>query len=157
MTDRKVLMQQIQDHLDRSLLPEDSQVKVKVKRSSIGWLKILIITNLFEEQSLEEREQKIDEILADIDFHLSKYPILSYDLLTPEEAIEQPPEYTQLQLPLWSDILMSFEPEKPKKSDEEDIFQTPLIATFYSFRGGVGRSTTLGLVAGILATEKNVE
>jgi len=26
--------------------------------------------------------------------------------------------------------------------------------TFYSFRGGVGRSTALGLVAGILATEK---
>ncbi|MGD1809170.1 P-loop ATPase, Sll1717 family, partial [Dapis sp. BLCC M126] len=73
---------------------------------------------------------------------------------TPEEAIEQPPEYTQLQLPLWSDILMSPELEEPKESDEEDVFETPLIATFYSFRGGVGRSTALGLVAGILATEK---
>ncbi len=147
-------MQQIKEHLNQSLLPEDSQVKVKVKRTSIGWLKILIITRLFEEQSLEEREQKIDEILAEIDFNLSKYPILSYDLLTPEEAREQPPEYTQLQLPLWSDILISPEPEEPKESDEEDIFQAPLIATFYSFRGGVGRSTALGLVAGILATEK---
>ncbi len=154
MTDRKALMQQIKEHLNQSLLPEDSQVKVKVKRTSIGWLKILIITSLFQEQSLEERENKIDEILAGIDFHLSKYPILSYDLLTPEEAIEQPPEDTQLQLPLWSDILMSPEPEEPKESDEEDIFKTPLIATFYSFRGGVGRSTALGLVAGILATEK---
>ncbi len=154
MTDRKALMQQIQEHLNQSLLPEDSQVKVKVKRTSIGWLKIIIITSLFEGKSLEEREQKIDEILADIDFNLSKYPILSYDLLTPEETIEQPPEYTQLQLPLWSDILMSPEPEEPKESDEEDVFQTPLITTFYSFRGGVGRSTTLGLVAGILATEK---
>jgi len=154
MTDRRALMQQIQEHLNQSLLPEDSQVKVKVKRTSIGWLKILIITNLFQDKSLEEREQKIDEILAGIDFHLSKYPILSYDLLTPEEAIEQPSESTQLQLPLWSDILMSPEPEEPKQPDEEDIFQTPLIATFYSFRGGVGRSTALGLVAGILATEK---
>ncbi|NES91291.1 ParA family protein [Okeania sp. SIO2B9] len=154
MTDRKALMQQIQEHLNQSLLPEDSQVKVKVKRTSIGWLKILIITSLFQEQSLEEREQKIDEILVGIDFHLSKYPILSYDLLTPEEATEQPPEYTQIQLPLWSDILMSPEPEEPKESDEEDVFETPLIATFYSFRGGVGRSTALGLVAGILATEK---
>ncbi|MGD1809171.1 hypothetical protein ACP6PL_27560, partial [Dapis sp. BLCC M126] len=85
MTDRKALMQQIQEHLNQSLLPEDSQVKVKVKRTSIGWLKILIITSLFQEKSLEEREQKIDEILAYIDFNLSKYPILSYDLLTPEE------------------------------------------------------------------------
>ncbi|NER07608.1 MAG: hypothetical protein F6K17_36120 [Okeania sp. SIO3C4] len=114
MTERTVLMQQIQEQLNQNLQLEDPQVQVKVKRTSIGWLKILIITNLFQEQSLEEREQKIDEILADIDFNLSKYPILSYDLLTPEEAREQPPEYTQLQLPLWSDILMSPEPEKPK-------------------------------------------
>jgi cellulose biosynthesis protein BcsQ len=28
----------------------------------------------------------------------------------------------------------------------------PLVVTFYSFKGGVGRSTALGLVAGILAT-----
>ena len=144
----------IKTHLITTLLAEDYLSKVTVRRNSLGWIRILIITNLFQEQSLEEREQKIDEILAGIDFNLSKYPISSYDLLTPEEAIEQPPEYTQFQLPLWSDILMSPEPEEPKESDEEDIFKTPLIATFYSFRGGVGRSTALGLVAGILATEK---
>ena len=154
MTDRKLLMEQIQDHLNQSLQLQDSQVQVNVKRMSIGWLKIIIITSLFQEQSLEEREQKIDKILANIDFHLSKYPILSHDLLTPEEAIEQPFESTQIQLPLWSDVLMAPEPDVQKKSDEEDIFKTPLVVTFYSFRGGVGRSTALGLVAGILATEK---
>ena len=49
---------------------------------------------------------------------------------------------------------MAPEPDVQKKSDEEDIFKTPLVVAFYSFRGGVGRSTALGLVAGILATEK---
>ena len=154
MTDRKLLMEQIQDHLNQSLQLQDSQVQVNVIRMSTGGLKIIIITSLFQEQSLEEREDKIDEILANIDLNLNKYPILSYDLLTPEEAIEEPFESTQIQLPLWSDILMAPEPDVQKKSDEEDIFKTPLVVTFYSFRGGVGRSTALGLVAGILATEK---
>ncbi|MDY7008049.1 MAG: ParA family protein [Cyanobacteriota bacterium] len=152
--DLNTLPKRIKTHLSTTLLAEDYSSKVTVRRNSLGWLKMIVITNLFEDKSLEEREQKIDEILADINFHLSKYPILSYDLLTPEEAIAEPPEYTQIQLPLWSDILMSPKPEEPKESDEEDVFKTPLIATFYSFRGGVGRSTALGLVAGILATEK---
>ena len=90
MTDRKVLMEQIQHHLNQSLQLQDSQVQVNVKRMSIGWLKIIIITSLFQKQSLEEREDKIDEILANIYFHLNIYPILSYDFLTPEEAIEEP-------------------------------------------------------------------
>ncbi|RQH56537.1 ParA family protein [Okeania hirsuta] len=152
--DFNTLPTKIKTHLSTILVAEDDSSKITVIRNSLGWIKILIITNLFQEKSLEEREQKIDEILAYIDFNLSKYPILSYDLLTPEEATEQPPEYTQLQLPLWSDILMSSEPEETKEPNEEDVFKTPLIATFYSFRGGVGRSTALGLVAGILATEK---
>lgn len=152
--DINTLPTKIETHLSTRLLAEDAASKVTVKRNSLGGLKIRIITNLFHNKSLKEREQKVDEILADIDFNLSNYPISGYDLLNPEEATAQPPEYTQLQLPLWSDILMSPEPEEPKESDEEDIFKTPLVVTFYSFRGGVGRSTALGLVAGILATEK---
>ena len=80
MTDRKLLMEQIQDHLNQSLQLQDSQVQVNVKRMSIGWLKIIIITSLFQEQSLEEREQKIDKILANIDFHLSKYRHILYPI-----------------------------------------------------------------------------
>lgn len=114
MTDRKLLMEQIQDHLNQSLQLQDSQVQVNVIRMSTGGLKIIIITSLFQEQSLEEREDKIDEILANIDLNLNKYPILSYDLLTPEEAIEEPFESTQPQLPLWSNILMAPEPDVQK-------------------------------------------
>ena len=47
MTDRKVLMEQIQDHLKQSLQLQDSQVKVNVIRMSTGGLKIIIITTLF--------------------------------------------------------------------------------------------------------------
>jgi len=70
-------------------------------------------------------------------------------LLTPQEAADQPPEH--IQIPLWSDVLMAPEPDQPASLDE-DSSKRPLVVTFYSFKGGVGRSTALGLVAGILAT-----
>jgi len=146
--DFTTLPEKIQTHLTSRLQTEDTQAQVSVNRISLGWLRIRIVTSCFEGLSSDEREQKIDNILADIDFNLSKYPILGYELLTPEE---QPPEYIQLRLPLWSDILMAPEPDQPVELDE-DTPKRPLIVTFYSFKGGVGRSTALGLVAGILAT-----
>jgi Mrp family chromosome partitioning ATPase len=108
-----------------------------------------VITSFFEGNTTEEREEKIDEILEAIDINLGQYPIAGYDLFTPQEADEQPTEF--IQLPLWSDILMASDPEQPIQLDE-DSPKRPLVVTFYSFKGGVGRSTALGLVAGILAT-----
>lgn len=150
MTEKTPLMQNIQARLIRELRIEDPQVQVRVKRTSLGWLEIKIVTSCFEEHALAEREQKIDDILAGIDFHLSKFPILGYNLLTPKEAANQPPEL--IQLPFWSDILMA---PPPDRASEENPNKPPLLVTFYSFRGGVGRYTALGLVAGILASRKH--
>ncbi|HIK09041.1 MAG TPA: AAA family ATPase [Oscillatoriaceae cyanobacterium M33_DOE_052] len=144
------LPNKIQEHLTQELKNQDSQVQVIVKRTSLGWLKLKIVTNWFESKSSEEREQAINKLLDSLDFHLGQYPMAGYDLLTPAEARAEPPEY--IQLPLWSDILMAPEPDQPALVDENSSAKRPLIVTFYSFKGGVGRSTALGLVAGILAT-----
>ncbi|QSV62360.1 MAG: AAA family ATPase [Dolichospermum sp. DL01] len=142
----------IYQHLHENLSREDEQVEVSVKRISLGWIKIRIVTQKFEGKLLIEREQKIDELLANLEpnFNLGQYPISGYELLTPEEAIAQPAEY--IKLPLWSDILMAPEPDQAVEVDEDIPVKKPLIVTFYSFKGGVGRSTALGVVAGILAT-----
>ncbi len=145
------LPQHIEEHLTHELRTEDPQVQVKIKPTSLGWLKIRVITSFFEGKLLDEREKKIDNFLERINTNLGQYPISGYDLLTPQEANEQPSEYIQLPLPLWSDILMAPEPDQPIQLDE-DSPKRPLVVTFYSFKGGVGRSTALGLVAGILAT-----
>jgi cellulose biosynthesis protein BcsQ len=145
------LPQHIEEHLTHELRTEDPQVQVKIKRTSLGWLKIRVITSFFEGKLLDEREKKIDNFLERINTNLGQYPISGYDLLTPQEANEQPSDYIQLPLPLWSDILMAPEPDQPIQLDE-DSPKRPLVVTFYSFKGGVGRSTALGLVAGILAT-----
>lgn len=151
MINLTALPQQIEKHLIHELRTEDPEVQVKIKRTSLGWLKLKIITTAFEGKLLDEREQKIDSLLEGINTNLGQYPIADYDLLTPQEATEQPPEYIQLPLPLWSDILMAPEPDQPVQLDE-DSPKSPLVVTFYSFKGGVGRSTALGLVASILAT-----
>ncbi|MBO0348408.1 AAA family ATPase [Phormidium pseudopriestleyi FRX01] len=143
--------QEIITQLEKELYLEDEQANVRVKRTSLGWIKIYIVTRCFERLSLEERENKIDDLLAPIDFNLGQYPVSGYQLLTPEEADEQGPESIQLPLPLWSDLLMAPEPDQVADLLDEEISPRPLVVTFYSFKGGVGRSTALGLVSGILA------
>lgn len=155
MTDNITLIpEDIHQYLRENLIREDEQVTVSVKRTSLGWLKLRIVTKIFECKVLIEREQQIDDLLKNLDsnFNLGQYPIAGYELLTPQEATEQPPEY--IQLPLWSDILMAPEPEHSVELDEDIPTKKPFIVTFYSFKGGVGRSTALGVVGGILATRK---
>ncbi|BAZ10318.1 hypothetical protein NIES4071_21330 [Calothrix sp. NIES-4071] len=141
----------IQEFLSKYLIRDDKQVKVSVKRTSLGWLKIRIITTSFEGKTLVEREEKIDALLNNLqpNLNLGQYPISGYELLTPQEATVTPPQY--IQLPLWSDILMAPEPDTPVEGFE-NIHKKPLVATFYSFKGGVGCSTANGIVAGILAS-----
>lgn len=151
MINQLALPQQIEECLICELRAGDPEAQVKIKRTSLGWLNIRVITSYFENKSLNEREKIIDQLLERINTNLGQYPIAGYDLLTPQEATEQTSKYIQLHLPLWSDILMAPEPDQPVQVDE-DSPKRPLVVTFYSFKGGVGRSTALGLVAGILAT-----
>lgn len=149
MNDTIILEQQISEHLSQVLKNKDPQTQIKIKRTSLGWLKLRVVTSYFDGKSLAEREEEIDSFLENIGCYLGQYPMAGYDLLTPQEAADQPPEH--IQIPLWSDVLMAPEPDQPAVLDE-DSPKRPLVVTFYSFKGGVGRSTALGLVAGILAT-----
>lgn len=83
------------------------------------------------------------------------------DLLTPDEARwAAPPPTTanEVQLPLWPQALargqLQHENEETDitfASDLEDDLPPPVVVTFYSYRGGVGRTTALAHVARILA------
>src|SRR5256885_237918 len=144
------LPRQISDELATVLHKKDSDVQIKVKRTSLGWLHLLVTTSLFNGQTLIEREQLIDEILKTMNLSLGGYPFVDYELRTPQEAAHQAP-VQPIQLPLWSEILMAPEPDIPASLDE-DTTRRPFVVTFYSFKGGVGRSTALAFVANILAT-----
>lgn len=143
------LLQQITDVLAHRFQVTDPEAQVQVRRTSLGWLHLRVVTSVFSGLSLVEREQHIDEILSTVNLNLGGFPFAGYELLTPQEANAQP-STQPIQLPLWSEILMAPEPERPAPTEEE-IAKRPFVVTFYSFKGGVGRTTALGLVAGILA------
>src|SRR5947209_736562 len=150
MTTQLDLPKQISDQLTTALNKKDPDVQIKVKRSSLGWLHLSVTTLLFNGQTSIEREELIDEILTTMNLSLGGYPFVEYELRTPQEAAQQVPLHP-IQLPLWSEILMAPEPDIPASLDE-DTTRRPFVVTFYSFKGGVGRSTALAFVAHILAT-----
>lgn len=149
MTADSLLKQDIVEHLQSSFKEKDSAVTVQIKRNGLGWFNLRIISSLFEHLQLPEREKVVDEILEAVSLNLGNFPFANYQLLTPNEESQVVLE-TPIQLPLWSEILMAPEPEYDKQI-EEGFGKKPLLVTFYSFKGGVGRTTALTFVANILA------
>ncbi len=131
--------------------------QIKTKRTSRGWMKLTLISRAFAGKSEMEREEQINEILETIDLMLSDYPFLDYMLYTPEEVpAEEVPEPPPL--PLWSETLTAPKAEPPVFPNEnvyqldQETTKRPFVVTFYSFKGNIGQSTTLGLVANLLVT-----
>lgn len=155
MTDTVSRVQHIEGLLTRALSPRDSQVEAQVKRDSLGWLHVKVVTSLFEKQEEDERQDQINTILKEINLQLEDYPFATFRLLTPQEAAEQPRPFP-VQMPLWSEILsiLDIDEEVLQLAEENNgkHGKRPFVVTFYSFKGGVGRSTSLAFVANILAT-----
>lgn len=154
MNNQSTIGRDIQELLNNTLKMSDPQAQVSVRRNSLGWLDLRVVTKEFNNLEFLERERKVDQLLKPMNFDLGKYPIGSYHLLSPEEVSEMNSSASQqLQLPLWSEVLMAPELEFPQTTETDEQVSTTIV-TFYSFKGGVGRSTALALVAGMLANRK---
>jgi MinD-like ATPase involved in chromosome partitioning or flagellar assembly len=153
----ETLLPSLPQYLTETLLPslqrDDPEAKIEVQRTSIGWIILRVITTLFQGKDPLEREEFVESLFESLfpePLSLFSYPISHYDLWTPEEA--KAPSRPPTQLPLWSELLMAPEPYQRASSDTSELPLTrPLIVTFYSFKGGVGRTTALGIVARMLA------
>ncbi|MGK7889577.1 MAG: hypothetical protein AB4042_09605 [Leptolyngbyaceae cyanobacterium] len=114
-----------------------------------GW-QIVVVSPAFQGKSADER-RKI--VLNGLD----TLTIQWLELLTPEEqewAGALPLDSPLDDLPLWPEALArSPHPETIVfPSDLDEDLEKPIVATFYSLRGGVGRSTALAYTARILAS-----
>ena len=89
MTGQLDLPEQVRELLTRTLKEQGSETQVQVKRTSLGWLHLHIVTSSFAGQTTAERERQIDEVLAALDLNLGGYPFADYTLQTPQEALEQ--------------------------------------------------------------------
>ncbi|EIV96464.1 KGGVGR-motif variant AAA ATPase [Frankia sp. QA3] len=142
------------------LRERDHLAQVQVAPDPFRGYRIRVVTRLFYGQILAERRSlAFGSILPD-----SEIAIIV--LLTPDEAAASAADgmadllrHEALELPLWPDSLARGQQEPievrlPSRSD--DFLAEPLIATFYSLRGGVGRSTSLAYTALLLAREHRV-
>ncbi|MCL6449740.1 MAG: ParA family protein [Acetobacteraceae bacterium] len=114
-----------------------------------GW-RIAVVSRDFNGLDRAERRRVALKGLEDL-------PIQWLDLLTPEEqksAGKLPIELEVEDLPLWAEALARGpRPEEPTfLSDTEADLDPPLVGTFYSVRGGVGRTTALAYTALCLAS-----
>lgn len=116
-----------------------------------GW-NIAVITTQFADRAFAERRGIVMPALKGLE-------ISWVDLLTPNEvewAGALPGDNSQSELPLWPEALARASMEQPLSvtmaSDLDDDLEPPVVATFYSLRGGVGRSTALAHTARILAS-----
>lgn len=147
------------EHITETLLsrlqPIDQNVVVRVRSAAWGWIKLYVVSKIFEEQAEDDRQSRIDGILNEIGFTLDEFPFQECFLFTPDEAQGKDEfmqtYFEQLPLPLWSDILLAPEPSEPVTLSDDNV--RPLIVTFYSFKGGVGRTTSLALVASALVRQ----
>lgn len=134
-------------------LPEGTEIILQP--NSIDGVNLKVVSEDFEDKDNEIREEEINQVLSPQNITLDDPVFRFVELLTPEEnelygtplnALEP------LELPLWSESLMTRqEPCIIKRLDEEDI--KPFYVSFYSFKGGVGRTTTLAYTAHFLANK----
>jgi hypothetical protein len=51
--------------LTRTLRLKDPDVDVQIRRTSLGWLQLRLVTTCFQDKGIDEREQRVDDIIED--------------------------------------------------------------------------------------------
>ncbi len=148
---RKEIKAEIVRNLENSGMQVD---KVSVQADPYGGWNIAVISHAFEGISETDRRSMS---LAGLDDLTTEW----VELLTPEEAEwagPLPGDIEHEDLPLWPESLarsgISETPGLRVLSDMDEDIERPIIVTFYSLRGGVGRSTALAYTARILASHR---
>lgn len=113
-----------------------------------GW-RVVVISLDFAGMPQEKRRETALEGLENLTFQW-------VDLLTPEGrewAGDLPIDSDMEDLPMWPEALARVASTEPVVflSDLDEDLERPIVATFYSIRGDVGRSTALAYTAYILA------
>lgn len=143
---RDEIRSQIQTNLNEANIEASD---LRIQRDPYGGWNIVVISSDFEGITFEKRKSLVlDSLSIEVEW---------VDLLTPKEqewAGTLPADIDIDDLPLWPEAMgrsLDRKDELTFLSDLETDIALPITATFYSHRGGVGRSTALGYAARILA------
>ena len=136
----------------KSQYVQKSQEWVDVNISTSGLLNLTVVSNAFISLSTTQREEQISNLLKSQN-RPSRTGFLS--LYTPEEAESlnlTPPEVSDVNtIKTWQDLAIQAANPQNQLTFPQRELSLPRTVTFYSFKGGVGRTTALTHVAWILA------
>ena len=124
---------------------------VDVNISTSGLLNLTIVSDRFLNLSMPQRKK---EIFSLIQSHVSLSPgFLSLYTLQEAKSLElsQPPVLDATSIHTWQDLAIQAANPQNQLTAPEKQLSVPRTITFYSFKGGVGRTTALTHVASILA------
>ncbi|MDB9474205.1 P-loop ATPase, Sll1717 family [Dolichospermum circinale] len=131
---------------------QKSQEWVDVNISTSGLLNLTIVSDCFIGLSISQRQEQIYNLLKSQVPHLSPGFLSLY---TPEEAKSlnlSPPEVSDVNtIKTWQDLAIQAANPQNQLTFPQRELSRPRTVTFYSFKGGVGRTTALTHVAWILA------
>lgn len=146
--------EEIVERVQRNLANFGIRVEaLRVQQEPYGGWVVAVVSNDFDGLPPALRRKRVLEGLEEAGIEWA-------DLLTPAELEWSgglPSEESEERLPLWPEALARGTTGLEQvrfPSDEDEDLDPPLVATFYSLRGGVGRSTALAYTARLLAAQR---
>jgi len=131
---------------------QKSQEWVDVNISTSGLLNLTIVSDRFISLSIPQRKEQISNLLKSQVPHLSPGFLSLYTLQEAESLnISLPQTFDPASIHTWQDLaIQAANPQNQPTAPQREL-SLPRTVTFYSFKGGVGRTTALTHVAWILA------
>ncbi len=131
---------------------QKSQEWVDVNISTSGLLNLTIVSDRFISLSIPQRKEQISNLLQSQVPHLSPGFLSLYTLQEAESLNLSPPQtFDPASIHTWQDLaIQAANPQNQPTTPQREL-SLPRTVTFYSFKGGVGRTTALTHVAWILA------
>ncbi len=125
---------------------------VDLNISTSGLLNLTIVSDRFVSLSRPQRKEQISSLLQSYVPHLSPGLLSLYTLQESESLNLSPPQvFNVASLNTWQDLAIQAANPQNQYPEPQHEPQIPRTVTFYSFKGGVGRTTALTHVASILA------
>ncbi|MBC2874625.1 MULTISPECIES: KGGVGR-motif variant AAA ATPase [Streptomyces] len=125
---------------------------VRVTADPFAGIRVTAISDVFTGMTPRARRERVQALVPAAD-------IVRYDLMTPDEArfveredLDATPAFEEL--PLWPEALANAQADEITvrfPSEDYGTLPSPVVSTFYSLRGGVGRSTALAHAARVIA------
>jgi cellulose biosynthesis protein BcsQ len=131
---------------------QKSEEWVDLNISTSGLLNMTIVSNRFVGLSMPQRKAQMSELLQSRLPHLSPGFLSLYTLSEAESLDLSPPQVgNAASVNTWQDLAIQAANPQNETQVRQREPSLPRTVTFYSFKGGVGRTTALTHVASILA------